>query len=130
MLLPLGVLIIGGGMFACFLSFYILSFAAYNDGWGTSVSFNEDYLVFALLGFFLLCLGLGLLISFLKGKQSKALLPLGLFAIGCIALIYASFMVIKSYAKGLGELPFYWATLFVSLLLCLLSGCALLTKKK
>ena len=128
MILPIGILTLGTGMFGCFLSFYILSFASYNDGWGTDVSFNEDYLILCLIGFFLAILGAFLLWNHLKKKENKNVLFGGLGAISVISLIYGLFMVIKSYVKGLSTTPFYWGWFFVSLLLGLLSVCLLKTK--
>ena len=129
MVLPIGILTLGTGMFGCFLSYYILSFNSYNDGWGTDVSFNEDYLILALIGLFLAILGAFLLITHLKKKESKHILFGGLAAISVISLIYALFMVIKSYVKCLSTTPFYWGWFFVSLLLGLLSICLLKNKE-
>ncbi len=117
MVLPIGVLTLGTGVFSCFLSFYILSFSAYSDEYGTDVSFNEDYLIMALVGLFLIAIGLLLLRAHLKKKDDDRILFGGLFSLGTISSIYALFMVIKSYVKGLSSLPFYWGWLFVSLLI-------------
>ncbi len=129
MVLPIGILTLGTGMFGCFLSYYILSFASYNDGWGTDVSFNEDYLILALIGLFLAVLGAFLLFAHLKKKENKNILFGGLSAISLISLVYALFMVIKSYVKNLSATPFYWGWFFVSLLMGLLSACLLKTKE-
>ncbi len=129
MILPIGILTLGTGMFACFLSYYILSFSSYSDGWGTDVSFNEDYLILALIGAFLLILGVFLLHASFKKKECKNMLFGGLGAISIISLVYALFMVIKSYVKCLSTTPFYWGWFFVSLLLGLLCLCLLKTKR-
>ncbi len=129
MFLSIGVLVLGLGAFACFLSFYILSFSSYNDGWGTDVSFNEDYLVLALLGAFLAVLGAFLLWAYLKKKENKAILFGGLGAISSISTVYALFMIVKSYVKCLSTTPFYWGWFFVSLLLGLLCLCLFKTKE-
>ncbi len=129
MVLPIGILTLGTGMFGCFLSFYILSFSSYNDGWGTDVSFNEDYLILALIGLFFAILGVFLLLAHLKKKEDKRILFGGLGAISTISLVYALFMVIKSYVKGLSTTPFYWGWFFVSLLLALLSFCMFKAKE-
>ncbi len=129
MVLPIGILTLGAGMFGCFLSFYILSFSSYNDGWGTDVSFNEDYLILTLIGLFLAILGAFLLFAHLKKKENKHILFGGLAAISVISLVYALFMVIKSYVKCFSTTPFYWGWFFVSLLLGLLSVCLLKTKE-
>lgn len=129
MILPIGLLVLGGGMFSCFLSFYILSFSSYSDEYGTDVSFNEDYLILALVGLFLVSLGLLLLSAHLKKHEDGRILSGGLASISAISFIYALFMVIKSYVKGLDALPFYWGWLFVSLLIGSLSSCFWLKKK-
>ena len=129
MILPIGILALGSGMFSCFLSFYILSFSSCSDGYGTDVSFNEDYLILALIGLFLIALGLLLLNAHLKKHQGGKILSGGLASISAISFIYALFMVIKSYVKGLDALPFYWGWLFVSLLIGFISACFLLKKK-
>lgn len=129
MVLPIGILVLGMGMFGCFLSFYLLSFNSYNDGWGTDVSFNEDYLILALIGAFLLVLGLFLLHASSKKKGCENILFGGLGAISLISFVYALFMVIKSYVKCLSTTPFYWGWLFVSLLLGLLSLSLLKAKR-
>ena len=123
MILPVGILSIGAGMFGCFLSFYILSFSSYSDEYGTDISFNEDYLILALIGFFLLVMGAFLLHAHLKKKDGKKILLGGTFCISLISSVYALFMVIKSYVKSLSSTPFYWAWLFVSLFLALFSFC-------
>ena len=129
MVLPIGILTLGAGMFSCFLSFYILSFSSYSDEYGTDVSFNEDYLILMLIGLFIVSLGLLLLAAHLKQHDEKRILFGGLSSIGVISSIYALFMVIKSYVKGLSTTPFYWGWLFVSLLIGFLSVCFLLKKK-
>ncbi len=120
MLLPLALTGIGGGMFACFLSYYILSFESYSDEYGTSISFNEDYLILFLLGLFILFLGVYMLIQKLKKRPSTdGIFCGGMAAISGISFVYALFMVIKSYVKGYELTPFYWGWLFVSaLVLC------------
>ena len=129
MVLPIGILGLGTGVFGCFLSFYILSFSSFSDEYGTSVSFNEDYLILTLIGLFLAALGLLMLLAHLKKNKDERILWGGLLAIGTVSFVYALFMVVKGYVKGLSSTPFYWGWLFVSLLLAFLSLCFLLQKK-
>ena len=103
MLLPLAITGIGGGMFACFLSYYILSFESYTDEYGTSISLNEDYLILFLLGLFLFFLGLYMLIQRLKKNPNTD----GVFHGGAAAIS----------GKGDSLTPFYWGWLLVSILL-------------
>lgn len=130
MFLPIALTTLGGGMFACFLSYYILSFESYSDEYGTSISFNEDYLILFLLGLFLCCLGAFLIYRKKKGEEVCLTFNRGIFAISCISVIYALFMVIKSYVKGYELTPFYWGWLFVSALLLVCPLAFLLKKKK
>ena len=129
MFLPIALTSLGGGMFACFLSYYILSFESYSDEYGTSISFTEDYLILFLLGLFLCCLGVFLIFRKRKGEDIKPTFNRGVFAISCISAIYALFMVIKSYVKGYELTPFYWGWLFVSALLLVCSLAFLIQKK-
>ncbi len=118
MLLPLAITGIGGGMFACFLSYYILSFESDTDEYGTSISLNEDYLILFLLGLFLFFLGLYMLIQRLKkNPNTDGVFHGGAAAISGISSVYALFMVVKSYVKGDSLTPFYWGWLLVSILL-------------
>lgn len=131
MVLSIGVLSVGVGMLGCFLTYYILSFNTFFDGYGTDVSCNEDYLILALLGFFLAVLGVFLLKNRLQNKENeKPILSFGLTAIGVISSVYALFMVIKSYVKGFSTTPVYWAWFFVSLLCVALFITSLAAKPK
>lgn len=120
----------GLGMFACFLSYYILSFGNYFDGYGTSISFNEDSLILFLLGFFLMCLGAYMAYRKKKGLETEALFHGGITAISAISFIYALFMVIKGFVKAYSTTPFYFAWLFVSLLLFGIGICFFFRKKQ
>lgn len=129
--MALGILtgVSGLGMFACFLSYYILSFENYSDEYGTSLSFNEDYLILFLLGFFLMCLGTYMVYKKKKGSETGVLFHGGISCISLISFIYALFMVIKGFVKGYSTVPFYFAWLFVSLLLFSI-GISFFIKKK
>ncbi len=120
----------GLGMFTCFLSYYILSFGNYSDEYGTSISFNEDYLILFLLGFFLMCLGAYMAYRNRKGQETAPLFHGGMTAISSISFVYALFMVIKGFVKGYETTPFYFAWLFVSMLLLSIGVCFFIKKKE
>lgn len=119
----------GLGMFACFLTYYILSFENYTDEYGTSISFNEDYLILFILGLFLMCLGAYMVYRKRKGQETGALFHGGMVSISSISFVYALFRVIKGFVKGYSTIPFYFAWLFVSLLLFGI-GVSFFAKKK
>lgn len=120
----------GLSMFACFLTYYILSFENYTDEYGTSISFNEDYLLLFILGFFLMCLGAYMVYRKAKGLETKALFHGGMVCISSISFVYALFRVIKGFVKGYSTVPFYFAWLFVSLLLFGIGICFFAKKKE
>ena len=89
----------GTFVFIYYLVLTLQSYAKYDDGWGTDISFNQDLVVKTIVGLILLICGIVAILKIRKNQDTFKTYNTSINVVGILMCVYPLGLMFKMIAK-------------------------------